>query len=174
MGKYLSDLGMYKCILVLRCAARVTLAGLRIRVTVSRRCRPVSVCDSHSWCLRNDGDAVPLEFNPLTQCLLVATPAPGTEWLLWHQIGVRRRRTRMWFYKVIIHNHAKGMKSVMSLFQRCQQNKCVNTWKNKLNAPQINWIHVIWVREKQRFPARRAACYRRRSASYRRHPMASS
>ena len=62
------------------------------------------------------------EFNPLTQCLLVATPAPRIAWSLWHQIGVR-----MWFFQVIIRNHTNGMKSVISLFQRYQQHKYVNT-----------------------------------------------
>ena len=48
------------------------------------------------------------------------------------QIGVRRRRTRMWFFQVILHNHAKGMKSVISLFQRYQQQRYVST--------RIKWI----------------------------------
>ena len=59
--------------------------------------------ECHLWvtldpCVMMVGEAVPLEFNRQTQCLLVTTLAPGMEWLLWHQIGVRRRRTRMWFF----------------------------------------------------------------------------
>ena len=30
-------------------------------------------------------------------------------------------------FQVIIHNYAKGIKSAISLFQRYQQHKCVNT-----------------------------------------------
>ena len=78
----------------------------------------------HSWSLRNDGEAVPLEFKAIDNPM----PAnghirPGMEWLLWYQTCVQWPTTRMWFFQVIMHNHAKGMKSVISLFQRYEQHK---------------------------------------------------
>ena len=44
MSKQLKDLGMYKCILVVRSAFRATFAGYASE-SLSRRCGPVSVCD---------------------------------------------------------------------------------------------------------------------------------
>ena len=118
---------MYKCFLMLRSAVRATLAGYASESSGLAGVGPSqSVTSLFTLASRWRGSASGIQpSNPMPDS---GHTRPGMVWLLWYQIGVRTQRTRMWFlFQVNMHNHAKRMKSVISLFQRYQQHKCVNT-----------------------------------------------
>ena len=96
------------------------ISRLCIRVIVSRRCWPVSVCDiTLDPCVSVPG------IHPSNPMPASGHIRPENGMLIVAPNRCSETENADVIFQVIIHSHAKGMKSVISIFQRYQQHKCV-------------------------------------------------